>query len=508
MGGNRELSILEKEVWVGINRNSKYYENLGYTIPKTKDNWGRKTTPRGTKILVKVEDLLKTSDVKVTKICDDCGNHIPNQKYNWIDGCRKNSDGKDRCYNCGITNAGKLRKKNVKYQNTLEYFARHNNKKYLLDEFSDRNTKKPNEISWGTHDIFWWNCPNCESEYDVGLSNRTYNGNNCPYCDGKRVNHTNCIWTTHPEIAKLLKNHNQGYQITAGSNQKVKFVCEKCNSEQNKVISGVTKKGFSCSKCSDGISYPEKFMICLLNQLEVDFETQKIFNWSVKKKYDFYLSPIKSIIETHGKQHYEESFCRLGGRTLKEEQYNDKLKEEIALKNGIENYIPIDCRYSEMKWIKESILKSDINKLFDLSNVNWSKCHEYACSSLVKTACDLWNNGIKSTEELGKQIKVNRNTVVRYLKQGADIGLCQYDSKIALKQNGCLSGQKSKKTVIQLGLNGEFIKEWKSFREAIYIYNTGISMVCKGKRKSACGFKWMYKEDYDQYIKQVALIRK
>ena len=34
----------------------------------------------------------------------------------------------------------------------------------------------------------------------------------------------------------------------------------------------------TCRKCSDGISYPEKFLYSILEQLNIDFETQKIFD--------------------------------------------------------------------------------------------------------------------------------------------------------------------------------------------------------------------------------------
>ncbi len=51
--------------------------------------------------------------------------------------------------------------------------------------------------------------------------------------------------------------------------------------------------------------------------------------------------------------------------------------------------------------------------------------------------------------------------------------------------------------IIQLSLNGEFVKEWSNSR-AIY-HETGmsewsISECCRGNRKTAYGFKWRYKD--------------
>lgn len=58
--------------------------------------------------------------------------------------------------------------------------------------------------------------------------------------------------------------------------------------------------------------------------------------------------------------------------------------------------------------------------------------------------------------------------------------------------------------VIQLDMNGEFLSEYLSIAEAnraTEISMSSISSCCKNKRKSAGGFKWMYKEDYEKQIK-------
>jgi len=68
--------------------------------------------------------------------------------------------------------------------------------------------------------------------------------------------------------------------------------------------------------------------------------------------------------------------------------------------------------------------------------------------------------------------------------------------KIAKNNKGI--NNKVCKPVIQLSMSGEFIKEWISATE---VYDTigrekigHISEVCKGKRRTAGGFKWKYKE--------------
>lgn len=53
--------------------------------------------------------------------------------------------------------------------------------------------------------------------------------------------------------------------------------------------------------------------------------------------------------------------------------------------------------------------------------------------------------------------------------------------------------------VVQLTLEGQFIKKWGASREAERVIGIGsgeITKCCKGKRKSAGGYRWMYATDY------------
>jgi group I intron endonuclease len=55
---------------------------------------------------------------------------------------------------------------------------------------------------------------------------------------------------------------------------------------------------------------------------------------------------------------------------------------------------------------------------------------------------------------------------------------------------------KNTKAVIQMDLKGNFIRDWKYIRQAckeLNIEGFHISSCCRGKRKSAYGFKWKYK---------------
>jgi len=102
------------------NNTDKHYEQLGYKIPKVK-NYGKMTSPRGTKILIKIDDLQTQSTAKITKVCDICSKQVHNQPYGIVINARKSTDGKDRCKKCGINYARSLYFGNPPYEKTLEY---------------------------------------------------------------------------------------------------------------------------------------------------------------------------------------------------------------------------------------------------------------------------------------------------------------------------------------------------------------------------------------------------
>jgi hypothetical protein len=57
--------------------------------------------------------------------------------------------------------------------------------------------------------------------------------------------------------------------------------------------------------------------------------------------------------------------------------------------------------------------------------------------------------------------------------------------------------ESNKRVVQQFTLEGQFIREFDSIKQAEEETNTchgKISLVCKGKRKSAGGYIWKYKE--------------
>ena len=81
--------------------NMKYYENLGYEIPKVKNSSGIWITPRGTKIKVLSQDLKRTSNKIIHVICDKCGESLEISFKSYKDNLDKNN-GKFICRTCAM----------------------------------------------------------------------------------------------------------------------------------------------------------------------------------------------------------------------------------------------------------------------------------------------------------------------------------------------------------------------------------------------------------------------
>ena len=67
------MSLITTDVEVNlVPRNIKYYDSLGYELPRIIDNQGRLSVPEGSKLMVNVNSLPKGSGVRVDCMCDEC----------------------------------------------------------------------------------------------------------------------------------------------------------------------------------------------------------------------------------------------------------------------------------------------------------------------------------------------------------------------------------------------------------------------------------------------------
>lgn len=295
-----------------------------------------------------------------------------------------------------------------------------------------------------------WQCDKYENHIWLATPNNVLktNGTRCPYCSGNKVlKGFNDLWTTHPEIANCLVNQEIGYQISYSGHSRQDFICPKCGCIiKNVIVKDAVRYNLKCPCCSDGVSYPERFVSNMLRQLKICYKHDGIFDWSGLKRYDFYIEDLSLIIETHGEQHYDEN--KQFYDTIENQRANDKYKMELAVSNGIQNYIVLDCRKSDADFIKSSILNSDLVKFFDLSLIDWAKCASDSCKSNVVMACDLWNSGIHSAKEISEMMCLTRTTIISYLNKGTKYGICDYNGKEQMRLSMARNTNNKKKQAV------------------------------------------------------------
>lgn len=399
------------------------------------------------------------------------------------------------CPICAIQkNADNLRKTHEEYVNEL---IENNISLRPIEQYIDSRTSILHK------------CLHCSSEHKYA-PNDVLRRKYCTICQGNDLvvkYGVNSLWDTNPEIAEMLVNKEDGEIYSYKSTKKCNFICPNCRSlVKNKQIQYVVKHGLPCQKCSDGISYPMKFICCMFNQLNIEYDTEVTFNeWSFmlddyiyKPRYDIVFR--NYIVEVDGGFHKKEYSKK--GRTIEEIKYIDNQKDILALNNGYK-MIRIDCCESDMEYIKNNVLSSELNNMFDLSKINWIECHKYAISSKVKEVCDYWNQlENPSVTQVFTDLKMPRITVQRWLKKGALAGMCDYDPKREHLKNSKSTKNKKRKSVICLSTNKVYESISNAEKET-GISASSISCNCIGKTKFAgrdkitgIKFQWLYYEDY------------
>lgn len=313
-----------------------------------------------------------------------------------------------------------------------ESYAKHRKKKTHEQFVADCNKSVPTIKIRGRYtgvlDDIECECTICGAIYNQ-VARKLMEGIACPICSGRRIYvGINDIATTNPDIVKYFKDKEDAYKYTRGSTKFIIFKCPICGYEKKCKISDVVANGyFSCPKCSDGISYPNKFSREFLNQLPVtNIEYEYHPEWAHPYFYDNYFeyNNKKYILEMDGAFHYMKYYN--SNLDLDDTKRIDKIKDNLAIDHGIE-IIRINCFYSTKEFIKNNILESELSKIFNLDNIDWNKCDKNAVSSLVVRVCEYYNNNNKPTvTEIAKVFDIQICTVSKYLYKGNDIGICNY----------------------------------------------------------------------------------
>ena len=291
----------------------------------------------------------------------------------------------------------------------------------------------------------------------------------CVVCSNRKViKGVNDVATTHPEIAALFENIEDAYTTSYSTAKKFRFKCPRCGHIKMDSTNHINYFGFSCPNCSDGISYPNKFMAKLLSDMNINFEREIKFDWCKypcfvdKNKtdygsYDFVIPEMKLIIEMdgglgHGKRIMSTISHNRRKISLEESVYRDNMKDILAKENGY-RVIRIECDYSSdiqerFKLVKNNVINSELSSVFNLNNIDFKKIDKFCLTnSYVVDISKLWNDGF-STKQIEKEIKLSNTTVERYLKMAEKLGICDYNKKISIRRGHDKSNQRAPYLVV------------------------------------------------------------
>ena len=313
----------------------------------------------------------------------------------------------------------------------------------------------------------------------------------------------------------MIKYFQGGYDeaklYTCSCDKKVQFICPSCGRLSNKLISIsdlYRRKSIHC-RCSDGTNVPNKIMFNILEQLNINFISEYSPEWIKPKRYDFYfeLNEDKYIIEMDG--HFHNKDNTLSGQSAKESQHIDNIKDRLALQNKCK-IIRINCEYNEInsrvEYIKNNILISKLNDIFDLSLINWNRVEDFCISSRMRKACEYKRiNSDMTTVEIAKIMKAGRTTVRLWLIKGHELGLCNYNSDAERQRMYSNSNFKKNNCKQIIVLKNE---------KVLGIFNSGVELEIKSKDifnvefkkkgvSSACINRKSYKDYHFKYVQDL-----
>lgn len=322
-------------------------------------------------------------------------------------------------------------------------------------------------------------------------------GTGCSCCNNQiAVLGINTIFDKEPWMIKYV-GERIAKTYAPRSRKKVNVKCPECGRMKNITIYQIyDNHSIGCS-CSDGVSYPNKFALNMLEQLKINFKSEYCPEWIKPKKYDYFftINDKSYILELDGEFHYKNN--EISGQTMKESEKIDNYKDKLAIKHNIE-VIRIDCNYKgkdRFEYIKNNILSSMLKEIFNLTKIDWNKCNEFALSNLVKVACEYKRNNPKlTTTQIGKYMNLSQTCINRYLREGSKLGWCKYNPQMEAYQNYKKAIKKISKKVYQYDLQGNLVNEWVSATECGRngFTQSGVSMCCLHKLKTHKGYKWSY----------------
>lgn len=196
----------------------------------------------------------------------------------------------------------------------------------------------------------YWMCQcECGNQKEISSSNLKSNSTQSCGCLHSQIASNKTIDLTGQKFGKLtvLK------RISSTGEEKIKWLC-KCECGTETIIDGTNLKTGHTTSCGCIRSKGELKIKQLLNNLNIQFQTEYIFQDLPQRRFDFYLPQLNICIEYDGKQHYD--YVNTWHKTI--ENFNqsierDKEKNQYCL---IHNIPLIRISYTDYDELNENYI--------------------------------------------------------------------------------------------------------------------------------------------------------
>ena len=272
----------------GQNQGCPYCSNRRASITNNLKHWCLSNGDRGKKVmreyvaannLMTIDELTSNSHVNASWKCSICKEHwtaSPNRRISMLSDCPY----------CSGHKVGKTNNLKAKFPVVAQQWHPKKNGQLLPTDVSPHSNKR-----------VWWKCDSQPDHvWQANVASKTSKGDKkgCPFCQGLMVAKSNCLSTTHPQIARQwhpIKNSTlKPSDITGGSSKKVWWQCVRVDSHSWLMTpSARTSQNQGCPYCanrrvSESNSLATKFphIAQLLDQKRSGFAADGVISTSTK----------------------------------------------------------------------------------------------------------------------------------------------------------------------------------------------------------------------------------
>ena len=196
------------------------------------------------------------------------------------------------------------------------------------------------------HGVFWQK-PNSHLQ-----------GHKCPKCNGR--NRTTEEWIA--EAKTVYPEGKYSFEKTKYTHARDKVIVTCCEHGDFLTLSRDFLRGHGCPKCQ--LSKLEYSVEKWLQKYNINYESQKTFEWLYPLKADFYIPISNIIVECQGEQHYKDKDFFNKREGLKERQERDSRKRQLCAENGVELIYFTEPKFAKYETSGNRVF-TDVNELIE-----------------------------------------------------------------------------------------------------------------------------------------------